>query len=481
MSTEMVGHPLARVIRWNLRARRVALARLALLQARFGREYADGPRPPVVPDARVFLDLRRVLACFSVRLGMHFGLVAIVAAVLLGDFDGSWSRQVALTPRVADRLALTRDTRGGEIVYEVGPIGIGPIALAARASPLAPALQRPRELAGSYQALHQLQAGETLGALAHRYGISLESLIWANGLQNGDALVVGQILRVPHISGLPHVVGAGETVKALAEQYAVPLEAIATFPGNSLDNELQVLPGVEIFIPGATRPLPPAWLQAMGGMEGLAARGAELAGVVRADETNLRTGPSTDHPRVAYLAAGRRLVLRARHADWVQVQLGALQGWVRSDLLILSEEHVAQLPETSDFPPAPPRWVWPARGTLTSGFGARWGGFHNGIDIANRAWSPIVAARSGIVREAGWCSGYGYCVKLAHGGGVETIYGHLIDRPTVSRGDEVAAGELIGYMGSTYDRAGGGYSTGVHLHFTVLVNGKAINPLRVLP
>jgi murein DD-endopeptidase MepM/ murein hydrolase activator NlpD len=45
----------------------------------------------------------------------------------------------------------------------------------------------------------------------------------------------------------------------------------------------------------------------------------------------------------------------------------------------------------------------------------------------------------------------------------------------------VRAGQLIGHMGSTYDRAGGGYSTGVHLHFTILVNGRAVNPLRYLP
>ncbi|MFQ3661657.1 MAG: M23 family metallopeptidase, partial [Chloroflexaceae bacterium] len=48
-------------------------------------------------------------------------------------------------------------------------------------------------------------------------------------------------------------------------------------------------------------------------------------------------------------------------------------------------------------------------------------------------------------------------------------------------GEEVSAGQLLGHMGSTYDRRGGGYSTGVHLHFTVLINGRAMNPLRFLP
>jgi murein DD-endopeptidase MepM/ murein hydrolase activator NlpD len=85
------------------------------------------------------------------------------------------------------------------------------------------------------------------------------------------------------------------------------------------------------------------------------------------------------------------------------------------------------------------------------------------------------------VIEAGWCSGFGYCVKLDHGEGITTIYGHLIKKPPVGVGDSVDVGEVIGYMGSTYDARGGGYSTGVHLHFTIKVNGNAVNPMKFLP
>ena len=107
--------------------------------------------------------------------------------------------------------------------------------------------------------------------------------------------------------------------------------------------------------------------------------------------------------------------------------------------------------------------------------------FHNGLDIANRKGTPIRAARAGVVIEAGWCSGYGYCVKIRHSGGFSTIYGHLKSQPVVSVGDEVAAGEVIGGMGMTFDRKGGGAVTGVHLHFTVMLNGKAVSPLKYLP
>jgi murein DD-endopeptidase MepM/ murein hydrolase activator NlpD len=128
--------------------------------------------------------------------------------------------------------------------------------------------------------------------------------------------------------------------------------------------------------------------------------------------------------------------------------------------------------------------VWPTVGDLTSGFGYRnfrVGTFHNGIDIANRKNTPIRAARGGRVVAAGWCSGYGYCVKINHGDGFLTEYGHLASRPNVRNGQQVNAGDRIGLMGSTYDAKGGGYSTGVHLHFTVKLNGKAVNPMRYLP
>jgi murein DD-endopeptidase MepM/ murein hydrolase activator NlpD len=121
---------------------------------------------------------------------------------------------------------------------------------------------------------------------------------------------------------------------------------------------------------------------------------------------------------------------------------------------------------------------------MTSRFGWRsvpFYSFHNGVDWANKAGTAIYAARYGRVIEAGWCRGYGYCVKIDHGGGVVTHYGHMLKRPVVSTGDVVDLGDYIGQMGSTYDASGGGYSSGVHLHFTVLVGGKPVDPLQYLP
>lgn len=129
-------------------------------------------------------------------------------------------------------------------------------------------------------------------------------------------------------------------------------------------------------------------------------------------------------------------------------------------------------------------WIWPTLGTLTSGFGTRelnGTNFHNGVDIANSADTPIGAARDGTVVEAGWCEGYGYCVKLTHDGGFSSEYGHLAGQPLVQVGQTVRAGTIIGIMGTTYDPEHGGYSTGVHLHFTLKHKGQAVDPLRYLP
>lgn len=95
--------------------------------------------------------------------------------------------------------------------------------------------------------------------------------------------------------------------------------------------------------------------------------------------------------------------------------------------------------------------------------------FHTGIDMANDKGTKIYAAKSGTVTTATYNSVYGYYVVINHGDGYSTLYGHMTNY-TVSVGDTVVGGELIGYMGST------GWSTGSHLHYTVYYNGNTVNP-----
>ena len=118
-----------------------------------------------------------------------------------------------------------------------------------------------------------------------------------------------------------------------------------------------------------------------------------------------------------------------------------------------------------------PKCVRPAQGTFTSGFGARWGTSHNGVDIANAIGTPIVAAMDGTVIEAGPASGFGLWVRVQHEDGTITVYGHMntIDVP---QGAKVTAGQQIATIGNR------GQSTGPHLHFEVWVDGsQKINPV----
>jgi len=126
--------------------------------------------------------------------------------------------------------------------------------------------------------------------------------------------------------------------------------------------------------------------------------------------------------------------------------------------------------------------LWPLRGALTSPFGPRWGGFHNGLDIAAPMYSPIVAAAAGRVTTVGKpYLAYGdtaTVVIIAHGNNFSTLYGHLDDRvhpPIVQVGQTVSAGQVIAYEGMT------GWTTGPHLHFMTIVNGRAVDPRPYLP
>ena len=117
----------------------------------------------------------------------------------------------------------------------------------------------------------------------------------------------------------------------------------------------------------------------------------------------------------------------------------------------------------------------PVNGRLTSGFGSRfhpilgYRRFHAGLDLAAAAGTPIVAAADGKVLSAGWVGGYGRAVAIVHAGGIETKYGHM-SRIAAYAGEVVHRGDVIGYVGSS------GLSTGPHLHFEVLKNGRPVNP-----
>ncbi|MBD3347342.1 MAG: peptidoglycan DD-metalloendopeptidase family protein [Chitinivibrionales bacterium] len=126
--------------------------------------------------------------------------------------------------------------------------------------------------------------------------------------------------------------------------------------------------------------------------------------------------------------------------------------------------------------------IWPCVGRITSGYGYRihplfgYRAFHEGVDIANKTWTPIFATGDGIISFSGTKRDFGNVVKITHSGsGYETIYAHL-KQASVVEGHPVKRGELIGYMGNT------GRSTGPHLHYEVRNMGRHVNPMHyILP
>ena len=117
-------------------------------------------------------------------------------------------------------------------------------------------------------------------------------------------------------------------------------------------------------------------------------------------------------------------------------------------------------------------WPLPATTRISSPYASRWGGFHGAIDISNGRVNkkPIIASDGGRVVEAGWHYSYGYYILIDHGNGFKTRYAHCSSL-NVKVGQKVAQGEYIANVGNT------GNSTGPHLHFEVIKNGKLVNPL----
>jgi murein DD-endopeptidase MepM/ murein hydrolase activator NlpD len=119
--------------------------------------------------------------------------------------------------------------------------------------------------------------------------------------------------------------------------------------------------------------------------------------------------------------------------------------------------------------------LWPINGRLGSYFGKRLdpltgvGTFHTGVDIPTPVGTPVRAAGDGIVTRAEWAGNYGRLVAVNHGGGIETLYGHL-SRIDVIAGQEIRRGQIIGLSGRS------GRVSGPHLHHEVRQGGNPVNP-----
>lgn len=238
---------------------------------------------------------------------------------------------------------------------------------------------------------YEVQKGDTLGSIAEKFGISIDTIKWANSLKT-EKLILGQNLRIPPVTGIVHKVSPGDTVYSVSKKYKTEAQKIVNFPANDFaDLDTFALNiGQIIFVPDGVMP--------------------EAAPVYR---------PAL----VPQFIAG-----------------------------------------------AGGKFIWPAQGKITQYPVS----YHMAVDIANNATPPIGAGDGGMVSFAGCIKyGYGCHVIIDHADGYQTLYGHLSSY-SVSVGDKVGRGQVIGKMGST------GRSTGIHLHFEVRKNGVLLNPLSFL-
>jgi LysM repeat protein len=242
---------------------------------------------------------------------------------------------------------------------------------------------------------YEVVQGDSIGKIASRFGVSVNTILWANNLSFSSYVKPGQKLIVPSMSGVVYKVVKGDTVSKIAKKYGIPEAKIVE--ANAL-NEDSLTIGKLVIVPGAK--------------------------IIE-----------TAKPRVVAAAA-----VPARTAADNNV---VVQGTGRMS--------------------------WPNGCYRISQYYKGW--IHTGLDIACPWGTPLRAADSGTVTRVQYGrTGYGYNVIINHGGGIQTLYGHM-SRIDVVVGQSVEKGEVIGAEGST------GRSTGPHLHFEVRINGTQVNPL----
>ena len=376
--------------------------------------------------------------------------------------------------------------------------------------------------------VHVVAWGETLSSISRRYGVTVNALAQANDIADPDFVRVGQPLVVPSDSPpvpsespslegpIVHVVGPGETLSSIARSYDTTVWAIAV--ANSLANPSLILVNQTLVIPAQADvtqlPLPAPFLSVS----------IEPTAVLQGDTMVIRVETSRSVTLTAVLddevirfarqgsihvalagvpcwsvPGNHTLVVAATDASGETISLSRLITVLAQEFpvnyitltpeksALLDPEIVAEEAERflavcagfDDLPQWDGLFQAPLDGKLrvTSPFGTRRSynggpptGYHLGVDYGAPAGTPVYASASGRVALAEKLQVRGNTVILDHGMGVFSAYFHMLSLE-VEGGQDVAAGELVGTVGST------GLSTGAHLHWELRVAGVAVDPV----
>ena len=355
---------------------------------------------------------------------------------MLGQRYGSTPRQIKL------ENGMTKDRLQPGVTLKI-PLELREVNATARASRLPPGAS-----------WHTVRPRETLSEIHSQYGVTQADLVNANpGLRSLDQINPGERLIVPsQESGAYVQLKAGDNLLSIAAYYTLELDELMIANDVWQLNALKA--GDYILLPG---------ISAIATAKRLEQR--------RTAEALVRVQAQFEQARIN--TARARVALSAQAATRSAAARANLRTAQRSQTTL-----VRRASANYSFPSYGGGYIWPMRGVITSGYGRRgfWIGssnFHTGVDIASGYGSPIYAAHSGYVSQAGY-GYYGLNVWINAGAGVENIYGHL-SRAAVYAGSYVQRGQLIGYEGCS------GICTGPHLHFEVRIGGRHVNPLRYLP
>ena len=228
--------------------------------------------------------------------------------------------------------------------------------------------------------------GDTISTIAHKFGLTTNTILWANNLSSLSLIRPGDTLTILPYSGVLYTVKAGDTVAKIADKYGVDSDKILSC--NTLGNSLKA--GQKIVVPGARKI-------------------SETVAISKpVPETTTNSNANSNY------TSGLSVI-----RDFIKAPSASTSGGSKM--------------------------CWPTVGhTITQYFS--W--HHPAIDIANHIGTPVYAADAGTVIFAGWATGYGNSIVIDHGNGIKTRYGHA-SKLFVSVGDTVQKCENIMAMGST--------------------------------
>ncbi|MBI6545917.1 MAG: peptidoglycan DD-metalloendopeptidase family protein [Cyanobacteria bacterium NC_groundwater_1444_Ag_S-0.65um_54_12] len=357
-----------------------------------------------------------------------------------------------------------------------------PATVAVEPKIVKPGLNEPEVINKSaLPVIYEVKNGDTLGAIALRYGVKLPDMLTANKLSKKSTLQIGQKLFIPQeptpgVEVLPRKIQPAVT--SVSDRTAVTPVLDRTYKVRAGDfpeiiarrfglqprtllfaNKLDAAGVLQI---GQILKIPPA-----DGYYHAVSKGETLKKLLGANRINREVFYRFNPGAGTTLRRGQIIFLPGEVPNFAgRVREGRQRGYRKRDRRSLSHRGIwgdvsRALSDT---------FQWPlASHAISSRFGERGADWHPGIDITAKIGTPIRAARSGKVTYAGWEGRYGRMVDIDHGKGMVTRYAHAA-RILVRSGEQVQAGDIIGTVGVS------GNATGPHLHYEIRINGRAVNP-----